>query len=314
MADDHRPIRRVGVVGAGVIGSGWAARCLAAGLDVVATDPAKGAEQALRDNVANAWTALEEIGLADGASQDRLSFDAKLESALAGVDFVQENAPEDEGVKRKVIAQIDGCVSPEVLIASSSSGLLPTRIAADCQHPERVLIGHPFNPVYILPLVELVSGESTDAAAVDNAAAFYRSLQMRPLRVRKEIAGYVSDRLQEALWREALHIVADGIATTEEVDASISDGPGMRLALMGPCLTFHLAGGEGGMRHFFAHFGVDQPWTHCPAPELTDELKHRMIDGTEAQQAGRSVKELEQYRDRFLLKMLAIKKELETQG
>jgi carnitine 3-dehydrogenase len=310
MANGKR-VGRICVVGAGVIGAGWAARCLARGLEVVATDPARGGEEALRASVANAWPALEQIGLAAGASRDRLRFTNDLEQALEGADFVQENAPEDESLKRRLIARIDAAAPPDVLIASSSSGLLPTRLQADCAHPERVLIGHPFNPVYILPLVELVPGERTAPAAIERAHGFYRSLGMRPLKVRKEIAGYVSDRLQEAIWREALHIIKDGVATTAEVDASISDGPGMRLALMGPCLTFHLAGGEGGMQHFFDHFGVDQPWTHCPPPELTPELVRRMVDGTAAQQAGRSVKELEQYRDKFLIRLLALKREID---
>ena len=239
-----------------------------------------------------------------------MSFEPDLERAVAEADFVQESAPEDEDIKRRVVTGIDAAAGPEVPIASSSSGLLPTRIQSQCAHPERVLIGHPFNPVYILPLVELVPGEHTSPEALDKAEAFYRSLGMRPMRVRKEIAGYVSDRMQEALFREAMHIVAEGAATTEEIDAAITDGPGMRLAFMGPMLSFHLGAGAGGMGYHFAHYGVDQPWTHCPPPALTDELKRRLIEGTKDQQGDRSFGDMLQWRDRHLLELLAVKKGL----
>ena len=296
-------IRRVAIVGAGVIGAGWAARLLARGYDVVATDPAPGAEARLRAAIANAWPALVRLGLGEGADPARLAFAPDLAGAVAEADFVQECAPENEDVKRRLIAEIDAAAPAQAIIASSSSGLLPSRIQADCAHPERVLIGHPFNPVYLLPLVEVLGGERTAPESIDRAQAFYRSLGMYPLRVRREIVGYISDRLQEALWREALHLVADGNATPAEIDDAILYGPGLRLAIMGTCLTFHLAGGEGGMRHFLDHFGPSMavPWTKLEPPALTPELIERMVAGTAAEAAGRSVAELERLRDDCLI-------------
>ena len=201
-----------------------------------------------------------------------------------------------------------------MVIASSSSGLLPSRIQSGCSHPERVVIGHPFNPVYILPLVEVLGGEKTGAAALDTAAALYASVGMKPLRLTSELPGYVSDRLQEAMWREALHMVAEGAATTEQIDAAITVGPGLRLALMGPCLTFHLAGGDAGMEHMLEQFGpaLKLPWTKLEAPELTEELSRRMIEGTSAQADGRTVKELERKRDDFLISVLELRDHLST--
>jgi carnitine 3-dehydrogenase len=301
-------IRRLAVVGTGVIGSGWAARALANGLDVTAWDPAPGAAMRLRAAVANAWPALERVGLRKGASRRRLTFTSDLEAAVDGADFVQESGPEDERLKRSLLAKIDQVVGPRVVIASSSSGLLPTRIQAGCQHPGRVLIGHPFNPVYLLPLVELVAGERTKPQAIRTASAFYRSLGMRPLHVKREIEGYISDRLQEALWREALHLVADGVATTQDIDDAIVYGPGLRWAFMGTCLAFHLAGGDDGMRHMLEQFGpaLKLPWTKLRAPALTPELARRMVDGTSAQANGRSVKQLERWRDDQLIRIMAV--------
>jgi carnitine 3-dehydrogenase len=301
-------IRRLAVVGTGVIGSGWAARALANGLDVIAWDPAPGAETRLRAAVANAWPALERVGLKRGASRRRLTFAGNLTDALAHADFVQESGPEDERVKRSLLAEIDRVVGPRVIIASSSSGLLPTRIQAGCQHPGRVIIGHPFNPVYLLPLVELVGGEKTKPNAIKTASAFYRSLGMRPLHLKREIEGYISDRLQEALWREALHLVADGVATTQDIDDAIVYGPGLRWAFMGTCLAFHLAGGDDGMRHMLEQFGpaLKLPWTKLRAPVLTPELARRMVDGTSAQANGRSVKQLERWRDDQLIRIMAV--------
>jgi carnitine 3-dehydrogenase len=301
-------IRRLAVVGTGVIGSGWAARALANGLDVTAWDPAPGAATRLRAAVANAWPALERVGLRKGASRRRLTFASDLEAAVDGADFVQESGPEDERLKRSLLAKIDQVVGPRVVIASSSSGLLPTRIQAGCQHPGRVLIGHPFNPVYLLPLVELVAGERTKPQAIRTASAFYRSLGMRPLHLKREIEGYISDRLQEALWREALHLVADGVATTQDIDDAIVYGPGLRWAFMGTCLAFHLAGGDDGMRHMLEQFGpaLKLPWTKLRAPALTPELARRMVDGTSAQANGRSVKQLERWRDDQLIRIMAV--------
>ena len=300
--------QRLAVIGTGVIGSGWAARALAKGLDVMAWDPAPGAEARLRAAVANAWPALTRVGLAKGASRRRLTFTSDLTSAVRDADFVQESSPEDEGLKRSLLADIDRVARANVVIASSSSGLLPSRLQARCGHPERVLIGHPFNPVYLLPLVEVVAGKSTRPAAVKRADAFYIRLGMRPLHVHHEIAGYISDRLQEALWREALHMVADGVATTEEIDAAIVFGPGLRWAFMGTFLAFHLAGGDGGMQHMLEQFGpaLKLPWTKLRAPELTNELARRVVSGTKAQANGRSVKELERWRDDQLIRIMAV--------
>jgi len=295
--------RKVCVVGSGVIGAGWAARCLARGLEVVATDPVPSAEARLREAVGNAWPALSRLGLSPEADPGKLRFSSDLAEALEGAEFVQESAPEREDLKRGLLARIDGTVGPEVVIASSSSGLLPSRIQADCRHPERVVIGHPFNPVYILPLVEVLGGEATADWAKEQASRFYESLGMRPLAVRTEVPGYISDRLQEAVWREALHMVADGVATTGEIDDAIIYGPGLRWAFMGPCLTFHLAGGETGMAHMLAQFGpaLKLPWTKLEAPELTEGLTRSMVEGTQAQAGDASVRDLERLRDNCLI-------------
>lgn len=308
---EQAEIRRVCIVGAGVIGAGWTKRCLAHGLDVVATDPAVGAEERLRASVDNAWPALERVGLHPEASKERLSFTPVLETAVAGADFVQENGPEREHVKKDLLSRIDGYASPEVIIASSSSGLLPTKIQVDCSHPERVIVGHPFNPVYLLPLVEVVGGAESSPETIRKAMDFYRKLDMRPLHVRKEVEGHISDRLQEALWRENLHMVAEGVATTQELDDAIVYGPGLRWALMGVNLTFHMAGGEGGMAHFLQRVGpaLNLPWTKLEPPEETDELTERLVQGTSDQAADRSVAELERWRDDFLIRLLELVRE-----
>jgi carnitine 3-dehydrogenase len=299
-------IRTVGLVGGGVIGGGWAARCLAHGLDVVAWDPGADAESRMRQKIENAWPALSRMGLKSGADPARLRFVARVEEAVESADFVQESAPENEDLKRRLFAQLDATARPDVLLASSSSGLLPTLFASECRHPERVLVGHPFNPVYLLPLVEVLGGEKTSAASLETAAAFYASTGMRPLRVRTEIPGYISDRLQEALWREILHMVAEGVATTDELDDAIRFGPGLRWAIMGTCMIFHMAGGDEGMRHMLRQFGpaLKLPWTKLEAPELTDDLIDRMVDGTLKQAGTRSISDLEKYRDDALISVM----------
>ena len=304
--DDEHGIRRIALIGTGVIGAGWAARCLARGLAVTAWDPAPDAEAALRQRVTDAWPALERLGLDPAADPARLDFAPSLEAALAAADFVQESAPEDEAVKRALLARIDAAAPPPAIIASSSSGLLPSRIQAGSADPGRVVIGHPFNPVYLLPLVEVLGGGATRPETVTRAMAFYRALGMYPLEVRTEVEGYISDRLQEALWREALHMVADGTASTAEIDDAIAYGPGLRWALMGPCLTFHLAGGADGMGHMLDQFGpaLELPWTRLEAPELTVELRRRMVEGTRAQANGRTVAELERLRDDCLVEIM----------
>lgn len=299
-------IERVAVIGAGVIGSGWAARCLANALEVVAWDPGPEAEAKLRAAVANAWPALERVGLRPGAAMDRLRVVATVAEAVGEADFVQESAPENIALKRRLHAEIDAAARPGAIVASSSSGLLPSEMQADCRHPERLVIGHPFNPVYLLPLVEVLGGRRTAPESIERAMAFYRSIGMRPLRVRKEIEGYIADRLLEALWREALHLVNDGVATTAEIDDAIRFGAGLRWSFMGTMLVYHIAGGDAGMKHFMAQFGpaLKLPWTKLEAPELTQDLIDRIAEGTEKQAAGRSVKELERYRDDCLISVM----------
>lgn len=300
--------RRVGIVGAGVIGSGWALHYLRAGFDVDVYDPSPDARADLLRMVEANWPLLERIGLRDGASQDRLACHDNLAGAVAEADVVQENAPENGPVKRRVLADVDRTARPGVVIASSTSGFAMTMLQADCEHPERCVVGHPFNPPYLIPVVEVVGGERTDPAAVDWLVRFYASTGKRPLRLSRELPGFVGNRLQEAMWREALHMVAAGEATVEEIDASIAFGPGLRWALMGPCLTFHLAGGVGGMAHMLDHFGaaLEEPWTRLQAPPLTPELRGRMIEGCQREADGRSVADLERLRDGFLAELLAL--------
>ena len=302
------------VVGAGVIGAGWAARALAHGLDVAAWDVAPNWQAKLEAAVANAWPALAELGLFPGANMNRLRCAASLEDACANADFVQESAPERLDAKQRVLAAIDAATPASTVVASSTSGLLPTDLQKDCRQPQRIVVGHPFNPVYLLPLVEVLGGERTAAANVERACAFYADLGMHPLRVRKEVPGFLSDRLQEALWREALHLVNEDAASTEELDAAIVYGPGLRWAFMGTCLAFHMAGGEQGMKHFMAQFGpaLKLPWTKLDAPELTPALIDKVASGTERQAAGRTVKELERQRDRCLLAIMRALREYEV--
>ena len=298
--------RTVGLVGTGVIGAGWAVRVLARGHDVVAWDPAVGAEDRLRASIERAWSSATRLGLFPGAAPDRVRWAGGPEEVAESADWVQESAPEDESAKRPLLRRLDAAADPSTVIASSSSGLLPSRLAEGLSHPERLLIGHPFNPVYLLPLVEVVPGEATSDETVAAAVAHYDDLVMHPLVVRNEVEGYLSDRLQEALWRENLHLVNDGVATTAELDDAIVYGPGLRWAAMGTNLTFHLAGGHGGMRHMLRQFGpaLKLPWTRLEAPELTEDLVEAMTAGCEDQAAGRSIAELERQRDDSLLAVM----------
>lgn len=299
-------IETVGLIGGGVIGGGWAARCLANGLDVIAYDPAPDGEAILRRKVANAWPALTKVGLAPGASQDRLRMASSIADVAAASDLVQESVPERLDLKIKVHAAIDEAAAPDVLIASSTSGLLPSAFQADCAHPERVLVGHPFNPVYLLPLVEIVGGKLTSQDAREKAGAFYESIGMYPVQCRTEVEGFLSDRLQEALWRENLHMLAEGHATTKEMDDVVTYGPGLRWAFMGVNRTFALAGGDQGMRHFMEQFGpaLKLPWTKLEAPELTEELIDTVVSGTEDQFAGTTIPEMERLRDDCLIAIM----------
>ncbi|MFI0471622.1 L-carnitine dehydrogenase [Halomonas sp. HMF6819] len=300
---------RLSVIGTGVIGNGWIARALAQGFDVVAFDPAPGAAERTRAFVDNAWSSLAQMGLAQGASADRVRFADTLEEAIEGADLIQENVPERLALKRDVLARLDQAADETVLIGSSTSGFKPSELQAECTRaPGRVIVAHPFNPVYLLPLVELVGGSATTSEHLDTGQALYQTLAMRPLVVRKEIEGHLADRLMEALWREALHLVNDGVATTEEIDAAVVYGCGLRWSLMGTFLTFHLAGGESGMRHMLEQFGpaLKLPWTKLEAPELTDELIERVVEGCEHQAAGRSVEALDRRRDDFLVELLGL--------
>lgn len=295
------------VIGTGVIGNGWIARALAQGWDVVAFDPAEDAEVRTRDFVTNAWPSLEKLGLAESADPARLTFADSLETAVKGADLIQENVPERLELKREILAAIDAAAAPSAIIGSSTSGFKPSDLQRDCrQAPGRVIVAHPFNPVYLLPLVELVGGEATSTEHTGIAQKLYQSLAMRPLIVRREIEGHIADRLMEALWREALHLVNDGVATTEEIDAAVVYGCGLRWSLMGTFMTFHLAGGEPGMRHMLEQFGpaLKLPWTKLEAPELTDELIDKVVEGSEFQAAGRPVAELDRRRDDFLVELL----------
>ena len=305
---DALAARRVGIVGAGVIGGGWVLHYLRTGFDVDVYDPSPAARADLLSTVEASWPLLDRMGLREGASPDRLTFHRTLAAAVADADLVQENAPENGPVKQQVLAEADRAARPGVVIASSTSGFPMTMLQADCEHPERCVVGHPFNPPYLIPVVEVVGGSRTDPAAVDWLVRFYAGTGKRPLRLSRELPGFVGNRLQEALWREALHMVAAGEATVEEIDASIAFGPGLRWAQMGPCLTFHLAGGSGGMAHMLDHFGaaLEEPWTRLQAPPLTPELRDRMIEGCVREADGRSVAELERLRDGFLAELLEL--------
>ncbi len=299
-------VKTFGIVGTGVIGSGWASRALALGWDVVAWDPAPSAEARMRVAVARAWPSLQRLGMSTDASLDRLRFVSTLDELGAVCDFIQENAPENLELKQSLHAQLSTVTPAHIVIGSSTSGLLPTDMQRDMVAPERLVVGHPFNPVYLLPLVEVVGGKQTSPDSIIKAMEVYRSLGMHALHVRNEIEGFLTDRLQEALWREILHIVNDGIATTDELDQSIVYGPGLRWAAMGTNLIYHLAGGEAGMRHMLEQFGpaLELPWTKLVAPKLNDTLIDRMVEGTQAQAAGRSIAELEGMRDEYLIDVM----------
>jgi carnitine 3-dehydrogenase len=302
----NNQISKIAIIGTGVIGAGWVSRFLSNGYEVSAWDPAPGFYEKLVSNTERLWPTLEKMGVSDSASLGNLRQASSLEDACDEVDLVQENVPENLEIKKATHKAIDEVTPCTTIVSSSSSGLLPSDIQKIYTKPERMLVAHPFNPVYLLPLVELVPGKATSEKTVEFARTFYSGLKMHPLVVRKEIEGYLSDRLQEALWREILHLVNDGIATTGELDDAIIYGPGLRWAMMGTCLTFHLAGGENGMAHMLEQFGpaLKLPWTHLKAPELTDELIQKIVQGTEEQAQGSSIEELEQLRDNCLIEIM----------
>jgi carnitine 3-dehydrogenase len=309
MSDGSVPVRRVAVIGAGTIGASWAAYFLSRGLEVTASDPAQGAEDFLRRTVETAWPALERLGLSSAASIDRLEFRRDPVEAVQGAEFVQESGPEREDLKLDLLARIDAALPPETIIASSSSGLLISRIQAGCsRHPERCVLGHPFNPPHLIPLVEVVGGAKTAPAVIERTIAFYRAIGKRPIHIRREVRGHVANRLQAALWREAVHLVAEGVASVADIDAAIAYGPGLRWALMGPHLTFHLAGGSGGITHFMEHLAapMQEWWDDLGAPALTPAVQHQVVDGVAEEAAGRSIDELALRRDAFLIELLTL--------
>lgn len=307
-----REVRRIGVVGAGTIGASWAAWFLGRGLDVVATDPAPGSEARIAATVRRFWPIVEQMGLAPGASLDRLTIVPDGALALDGVDFVQESGPEEVGLKRDLFARLDAVLPPDVIIASSSSGLKMSDVQGACAHPGRCVIGHPFNPPHIVPLVEVVGGRTTDEATIEAAIEFYRSIGKYPIRLKKEVTGHIANRLQGAVWREALHLVLSGVADAAAVDDALCQGPGLRWALMGPSLTFHLGGGEGGIGHFLKHLGgpVQSWWDDLGAPDLTPETIPLIEAAILEEVAGRSTAELAARRDAFLVGLLALKARL----
>jgi 3-hydroxyacyl-CoA dehydrogenase len=307
---DHNSIRRVAVIGTGVIGASWTTLFLAKGLDVVATDVAPNAEAALRDFVDKAWPAMEELGLAPGASRDRLSFDANLESAVAKADLVQENGPERIAFKQELYGKLDKLLPANVIIASSSSGLTMSEIQKACKdHPERCLIGHPFNPPHLIPLVELVGGAATSKETIDRAAAFYDSLGKRTVRLNKEVPGHVANRLAAALLREVMYLVDEDVISVGDVDAAVSYGPGLRWGVMGPMLLYHLGGGAGGIDHWFDQFTgpITAWWKVLGDPQITPQMRAKVTAGVMEEVAGRSIDSLEAQRDRELLGLLKVR-------
>ena len=305
-------IRRVTVVGAGVIGASWAALFLGKGLDVVATDIAADARHKLEAFIAAAWPALERLGLAPGASPAKLRFADDLDTALAGCDFVQENAPERIDLKKDVFNRLDRKLPPHVIIASSSSGLTMSEIQSACEvHPERCVIAHPFNPPHLVPLVEIAGGARTSEETIDRATAFYRGLGKHTIRLRKEMPGHVANRLQAALYREVVHLIAEGVVSVADADAAVSHGPGLRWGIMGPNMLFHLGGGEGGIEHFFAQFARPMTawWHTLGAPELTPAIRAAIIKEIREQTQSRSVQELTACRDRILLGLLSLRRD-----
>lgn len=306
-----KPIRRIAIVGTGVIGASWAAQYLARGFDVIATDPASDAEANLRKYVDDAWTVLNSIGLSPGASRDRLEFTADMKKALAKADFVQENGPERVDFKIKLYADMDAVTPPDSLIASSSSTLTMSVLQSKCEHPERCVIGHPFNPPHVIPLVEVVGGAKTSPAAIEKALTFYKSIGKQAILLRKEVPGHVANRLQSALYREVLYLIEQGVLSVADADDAVSWGPGLRWGVMGPSLQFHLGGGAGGIQHFIDHLlpAMEPLWKVLGTPGLTPEFKQRLAAGTLDEAAGRSVAQLAEAENEVLVGLLRLRAE-----
>ncbi|HLG86808.1 MAG TPA: 3-hydroxyacyl-CoA dehydrogenase NAD-binding domain-containing protein [Alphaproteobacteria bacterium] len=304
------PIRRVAVIGAGTIGASWAAYFLAKGLEVTVSDPLPAARDLTTRMIETVWPTLTGTGVAT-AAPGAWRFEPDPVKAVAGADFVQENGPERYEVKQPLFKALDAVLPPETIIASSSSGLLISRLAEGLKQPERCIIGHPFNPPHLIPLVEVVGGAYASEAAIEAAMNFYRAIGKRPIRINKEVPGHVANRLQAALWREAVHLVAEGVASVADVDAAISEGPGLRWALMGPHATFHLGGGEGGMKHFFAHIGpaVESWWADLGAPSLSPQIAEKITAGVREETGEQSIAELAAKRDAALVRLLRAKQD-----
>lgn len=301
------------VVGAGTIGASWTAWFLARGLTVSVTDPVAARGAFVRDYVTTAWTALQTIGAtreSENAEEalGRLSFSTDLAEALAGADLVQENAFERLDLKQDLLARIDAALPVDRVISSSTSGFTASELQKTMAHPGRLVIGHPFNPPHLIPLVEVVGGEKTDPAAVQWALDFYRAVGKHPIHIRKEVSAHIANRLQAAVWREAVYLAAEGVASVEDIDAAIAYGPGLRWALMGPHLTFALAGGEGGMKHFLDHLGppMEGWWNTLGSPSLTPEIKDVLTRGVAQEIGGRSYADLVSERDHRLVAILAV--------
>ena len=302
-------INKIAVIGTGVIGTGWTLRLLAKKKEIYVFEPSIKQKKFLLDEIKRTTKSLKNFYKISTISTKKLYFKKTIRDAVKDVDLIQENVPENEKIKKKIVKEISKWSKPNAIIASSSSGLLPSRIQSACKNPARFIIAHPFNPVYLLPLVEIVKGGKTKLNFLKKSEIFYRSLGMIPLIVKKEVEGYLSDRLQESMWRESLHIINENIASTDDLDKAIIHGPGLRWSLMGTFLTFHLAGGKMGMRHMLNQFGpsLKLPWTKLKAPKLTKKLSNRIIKGTKKQSKGKSIKELTTIRDNFLIDLLKLK-------
>src|ERR1700733_5160512 len=307
----NKPIRRIAIIGTGVIGASWTSLFLAKGLEVTATDVAPNAEAALRRFVELAWPALKRLGLASAASQSNLKFTAALTEAVKGADLVQENGPERIDFKKKLYGQLDELLTPDVIIASSSSGLTMSEIQSGAAaHPERCVIAHPFNPPHLVPLVEIVGGAKTSEATMRRAAEFYTSIGQRTVRLNKEMPGHVANRLQAALAREVYYLVAEGVVSAADVDTALSWGPGLRWGIMGNLMLNHLGGGPGGIEHFFQQFTGPMTawWKTLGSPVLTPEVQKKLIDSVHAEAGSRTIEELEAERDEVLLGLIELRK------
>ena len=306
-------IKIVAVIGTGVIGAGWIIRCLAHDKIVHAFDRDSKLKKNLVSEIKKTWPQVKKLFKKKKLKLKNFKFFSNIEECLKEADLIQECATENYTIKTKLFNSIGKYSKPTAIVSSSSSGLLPTKIFSKCKNPNRALIGHPFNPVYMLPAVEIVPGKKTTKRYLDKAKNFYKSISMNPIMIKKELPGYLSDRLQEALWREGLHIINEGHATTEQLDRAIEDGPGLRWSLMGTFLTFHLAGGKSGMKHMLEQFGpaLKLPWTKLKAPNLSSKLINRLVEGTKKQSKRRSVEKISRIRDQYLLDLLLMRKKYE---